>query len=269
MKMLRDKLCGFIRDTRPLATIMILLMLSACANADKVQETSAQHDPNPAAKENVSPDNASADNGGTVKESIRYDELRKKITYGMATLHEVRQALTEDDVGALTNTVHALYSMKWHRGVINLLYDVWKLEKNKYPELAWDLLEKAPVRIALASTINRIQILNTDEYKAYIRSHENDEHEFHRAQVVVALGLNGDPVDLPYLKSMAEGDDVYVAQSAITGLALMANNQARDVLIELGKKYARDARGQLIREVLKKAYHWPPAKNQTETRPQG
>ena len=68
---------------------------------------------------------------------------------------------------------------------------------------------------------------------------------------------------------MAEGDDVYVAQSAITGLALMANNQARDVLIELGKKYARDARGQLIREVLKKAYHWPPAKNQTETRPQG
>ena len=38
----------------------------------------------------------------------------------------------------------------------------------------------------------------------------------------------------------------------------MANDQARDVLIELGKKYARDPRGKLIREVLKKAYHWPP-----------
>ena len=186
-----------------------------------------------------------------------YTELRQKITYGQATLAEVRSALTERDPAALTNTVHALYSMRWHRGVITLLYELWAFNKGLYPELAWDLIEKPPVRIALASTLNRIQVLDASEYKTYIRAHENDEHEFHRAQVVVALGLGGDPADVPYLEKMAAGDNAYVAQSAITGLGLMTNQKARDALIGLQEKFRTDPREPLIAEILQKAYHWP------------
>ena len=150
-----------------------------------------------------------------------YDVLREKITFGNANFSEVREALTEPDILNLTNTLHALYSMRWHRAVLHLLQNIWERKREKYPELAWDLLEKIPPRIALASTINRIRIFNTDEYKAYIRSHRYADHEFVRAQVVVSLGLNGDPDDVDYLVKMVNSSNHYVVQTAMTSLALM------------------------------------------------
>lgn len=186
--------------------------------------------------------------------------LQRKIIYGRATLAEVRQALTDRNIGEITNTLHALYSMRWHRGVIHLLYDMWDKRKKKYPELSWDIIDKAPARIALASTLNRIQVTGTEEYLAYIRSHEHDKRKFKRAQVVIALGFNGDPKDVAYIKSMAEGDDVYVAQSAITGLALMGHKPASDALIDLWFKYRHTPRGNLIQEVLRQAYNLTPHK---------
>lgn len=190
--------------------------------------------------------------------NINFEALHKKITYGTATYKEVLQALADHNVAALTNTIHALYSMRIYRNVHHLLYDMWNMEKDKHPELSWDLIAKAPARIALASTINRIQIKDTHEFKEYIRSHRDDEHEFHRAQVVVALGLNGDPVDIPYLQEMANRDNVYVAQSAITGLAFMNNIPARDALVEIWKGFKDAPRGDLILEVLERAYDWVP-----------
>ena len=187
-------------------------------------------------------------------DNYRY-QLLQKITYGNASLREVREALSDtDDVALLTNIIHALHSMRWNRGVVNLLDDIWLIHKNKYPELAWEQLAKVPVRIAVASTITRIQIFNTEEYKTYIREHKYDEHEFHRAQVTMSLALNSDPLDVPYLKEMADSESVYVTQTAITALGIMGNTQARDALYELAGKYRNDDRGRLIREVLLKAY---------------
>ena len=190
------------------------------------------------------------------REDERY-QLLQKITYGKATLNEVRRALSDtNDVAYLASAIHALYSMRWHRGVNIILNDLWLLNKNKHSDLAWEFLEKIPVRIALASTINRIRISNTQEFKQYIRNHKYDEHEFHRAQVVISLALNGDPVDVPYIKEMADTDNVYVGQSAITSLAIMGIPQAREALVELAKKYTDNDKGRLIREVMLRAY--PP-----------
>ncbi len=193
-----------------------------------------------------------------IKQEKYFDALHSKITSGTASFKEIRQALSDRNIAALTNTVHALYSMRIHRHVHKLLYDMWDLKKEKHPDLSWDLIAKAPTRIALASTISRIQISETHEYKNYIRSHKYDEHEFHRAQVVVSLGLNGDPVDVPYLKEMAESNNTYVVQSAITGLAFMNNIQARDALVEVWKNFQKDTRADLILDVLAKAYDWVP-----------
>ena len=57
--------------------------------------------------------------------ALDYDRLREKITYGKATIEEVRQALTEPNVVNLTNTLHALYSMRWHRAVLHLNQHIW------------------------------------------------------------------------------------------------------------------------------------------------
>ena len=145
--------------------------------------------------------------------------------------------------------------MRWHRGVVHLLTGMWSLDKQKYPELAWDLIAKPPVRIAIASTINRMKIVKTEPYQDYIRSHQQDPHEFNRAQVAVGLGFNGDPRDLPYLREMADGDNHYVAQSAITALSIFGGDKARDVLVELAQKHAGLPRGDLMRDLLKQAYN--------------
>ena len=224
------------------------------------------------AKVNPSSDNqpATDSNNKSSSSNVDYQLLRNKITYGKADYADVLSSLTEENAGGLTNTVHALYSMRWQRKVLHLIYDLWDLKTDLYPELNWKQIEKPPVRIALASTILRIQNLNalahpdSHMYKEYIRSHKYDEHEFNRAQVVVALGLAGDPVDVPYLKEMAAANNHYVTQSAITGLGLMKNKQASDALIELFNKYRNDARGNLILEMLAKAYNLHPTNLKTD-----
>jgi len=195
---------------------------------------------------------------GDSETTFDYDELREKITFGKATFAEVRQALTEPNVVNLTNTLHALYSMRWHRAVLHLNQHIWERKREKYPELAWDLLEKIPPRIALASTINRIRIFNTEEYKAFIRSHSYSDHEFIRAQVVVALGLNGDPKDIEYLVKMVNSNNRYVVQTAITSLAMLGHENAKKAMIILEDEYRDEPRGELLRELLKYAYKWQP-----------
>jgi len=185
---------------------------------------------------------------------VRFDELRLKIAYGRATLTEVKLALSDTEVAGLTNTIHALYSMRWHRGVIHLLDALWSGDRGDNPELAWEKIETVPVRIALASTINRIRIYDTQEYIEYIRHHAYDEHEFHRAQVVIALGLNGNPQDVSYIASMADGENHYVAQSAITALSLMNSHRARDAMIEIERKHRGTPRGDLLEELLLRFY---------------
>lgn len=202
------------------------------------------------------------DKSGTQAELITatdYAGLRKKITYGQAQLAEVYAALTEKDVAGLTNTMHALYSMRWHRGVYHLYQDLWHLRKNKHPQFAWETIATVPARLALASTINRAQIFNAHEFKDYLRAHKYDEHEFHRAQVIIALGLNGDPDDVDYLAEMAAMDNVYLSQSAITSLALMAHSKAQKAMEKLWIKHQGTPRGDLLLELLDKGYRVRPA----------
>ena len=184
--------------------------------------------------------------------------LRRKITYGDASLHDVLQALTDNDTRSLANTVHALYGMRIHRGVIHALDGLWKNDIERYPEFAWSAIKTDAVRIAIASTLNRIRIVETDEYLNFIRSKQNSDNSFNLAQVCIALGINGAPQDLDFLKRMAAGEDHYVAQSAITALSLFGGNRARDTLIDLAKSHRGSSRGDLITELLRKAYDWPP-----------
>lgn len=192
-------------------------------------------------------------------ENINYENLQKLISYGQANLHEVRQALTQPEAASLSNSINATFAMRWHRGVIHLLNGAWQLDQKKYPELAWEQLSKAPARIALASTINRIRITGTDEYLAYIRSYKYDEHEFNRAQVSIALGFNGAVQDIDYLKEMANGDNHYVIQSAITALGLMGGKQARNALVDLWKEHRGTNKGELVEELLLRAYNVIPS----------
>ncbi len=236
-----------------LIVIFLLLSLSACSNDDVETQNHDISKTQLPIEQNEEP--------VIHKNNINFELLHKKIAYGKASIAEVRQALTDKDIGNLTNVVHALYSMRWHRAVQNLLDDMWTTDTSQYPELSWELIGKTPVKLAIASTINRIKIIDTDEYKNYLYSHKEDEHEFHRAQVVIALAFNGDPADVEYLTTMADSDNHYVTQSAITGLAIMGGETAKKALGSLWKKHKENPRGKLIEEVLKNAYDVEPSLN--------
>ncbi len=219
-----------------------LLILTSCNDAHDV----SGNEQTPSGTENTQ-----------TKPDSYYQEIYRKIVTGQATLAEVKEALTDRDIAALTNTLHGLYAMRYHRGVIYLLSALWSGESSEYPELSWDLLDKTPTRLALASTLNRIYIGQTREYINFIREHKNETHEFHLAQVAIALGLNGDPSDVDYLKELASGDNIYVVQTALTALSLMNNPRARDALIYIEEKFSQDPRSNLATELLRQAYHWP------------
>ena len=225
--------------------MLALALLSACDKDTNTVNKSANSNQNQDSEAKVN--RVSGPN-------IQLDNARSKIVYGNASLAEVRQALADPDVANLTNTMHALYSMRWHRGVFKLLYKMWEFDSENYPELNWKEIRKEPVRLALASTLNRIQISDTKIFQDYIRSFKNHEHEFVRAQVTVALGFNGDPEDIAYLREMAEGNNDYVAQTAIAGLGLMNNDEAKNALIELGKRYQKTERGAVINGMLRDGY---------------
>lgn len=199
------------------------------------------------------------ENTQVTKKKIDYKLLNKKITFQKATLQEVKQALTNKEIGELTNTIHALYSMRWNNNVINLLDDMWKMNIAQHPELPWELIKKNPIKLAIASTINRIKTNNTDEYKKYIYSHKEDKHEFNRAQVIIALALNGNSNDVEYLEKMADSENHYIIQTAITGLGIMSSEKAKNALGILWKKHRENSRGKLIEEVLDYAYKVEPS----------
>jgi len=187
-----------------------------------------------------------------------YKGLRHDVMTGRGSLADARRLMTDRDPASLSNSIHSFYTMRRHRGVIHLLDGMWNLKKEKYPEIAWNAIAKAPARIALASTINRISVVGTDEQKKYIREHQTHKHEFVRAQVAVALGFNGEAIDLPVLQAMCDGENHYVAQSAITGLSLFGGEKAQNILIEMGEKHSGSPRGDLIYKMLKRAYEWSP-----------
>ena len=189
------------------------------------------------------------------------DLLLSKITRGTARFPEIRQALSRPDVGALCNILHAMHSMRGQRASMRLLRALWKEDTalpDRYPELAWSALGKVPVRLALASTLLRVGAPDPGQYLKYLLQHKYDTHEFHRAQVVIALGLHGNPDDVDYLLEMAGGEDPYVVQSAITGLGLMRSPKARQGLGTLWKSHRDTPRGTLIEEVLLHVYRVVP-----------
>ena len=233
--------------------ILFCLLVSSCSenNTNESKEK-------PEVKQQEISDSTSKNIPKKTRNNINHEVFYKKILYGKANLSDIRQALTDKDIGRLTNTIHALYNYRWHRGVTNLLDDMWALKKKNAPEISWELFEKIPIKLALASTINRIKIFNTEEYKNYLHKHKYDEHEFHRAQVIIALSFNADPKDVEYLEEMADGENHYVTQTAISGLGIMGGEKAKKALGKLWRKYKETSRGNLIEEVLLNAYGVTP-----------
>ena len=57
---------------------------------------------------------------------------------------------------------------------------------------------------------------------------------------------------------MVKSNNRYVTQTAITSLALLGHENAKDAMVELEDEYRDGPRGELLRELLEYAYKWVP-----------
>ncbi|MHC8441351.1 MAG: HEAT repeat domain-containing protein [Candidatus Eutrophobiaceae bacterium] len=188
-----------------------------------------------------------------------YAEWQKLIGASDAGFVDVLKALSDPQPGRLVNTVHLLWQMRWQPQSRTLLGSLWRDNgREQYPHISWELFAKPPVRLALASVLLRMRETDSGEYLDYLLEHREDQHEFNRAQVIVGLGLNGDPGDVPYLEERAEKDTDYVVQSAITALGLMDDAAARMALARLWKANRGEPKGNLAAQVLKNIYWVEP-----------
>lgn len=185
-----------------------------------------------------------------------FDSLYKKIVSGRATLREIEYSLSVGTLGDTANIVHALYTISTSIIVRKLLHDLWYEETARRPHIPWQRLKNPIVRVALASTIERMLPGASKEFLTYIRQQKDHEAYFVRAQVAVSLGLIGEQNDLPLLIDYLSDSSDYVFQSTVVGLAYMYNSGAKSALIRSLTEIASEHRRKLVREALLYTYDW-------------
>lgn len=197
---------------------------------------------------------ASPDTIGITKE--RFKELSFKLQFGAASLSNIVEALsyTENTI-ELYNFIDSLYELRTDIKVQALLLQLWERDKESLPNLAWEQISTAPVRIAVANNLNRIYAkFAEDEFSDYFRTFKYDKNLFIWSESILALGFNRDVKDIPYLVEMAQSEEHIINQSGISALAFMLRDEAKLELKRLAKKYYGTARGDFIIHVLKKGY---------------
>lgn len=197
----------------------------------------------------------------TIAEASRrahYDGLRQTIMQSKATIPTIVEALEQPYQLGVANTLYALHKMHFFRPVHHLMDALWQNNQSKYPNVNWAAINSDNGRIALATTLMRVKVKNTEEYIQYIRTHQDSEDPQVLSQVGMALGFNADINDLPYLERLAESDTPKIAEGAITGLSTFQGNKAKRVMIGLAKKYDGTARGKFLKQMLRDFYSWPP-----------
>ncbi len=187
-----------------------------------------------------------------------YDGLRQSIMQSTASLAAIVEALEQPYTLGVANTLYALHKMHFVRPVHHLLDALWQNNQSRYPNLNWEAINSNTGRIALATTLMRIKVKNTEAYIEHIRTHQDSEDPQVLSQVGMALGFNGEMNDLPYLERLAESETPKIAEGAITGLSTFQGNKAKRVMIGLAKKYEGTARGNYLKQMLRDFYGWPP-----------
>jgi hypothetical protein len=155
------------------------------------------------------------------------------------TLEGVKTRFREPREDYLYNTISWLIIKRGDADIMGFLEAVWGGDKARYPDLAWQTIETPTVRVALAQTLAQVYPKN-QSYKAYILKALDDSDHFVRSRAALALGVLGDPADIPKLETMARTADSRGSDMAIAALASMRRSDATAALDRLKKDFAAD-----------------------------
>jgi len=155
------------------------------------------------------------------------------------TVEEVKKRLREPREDYLYNTISWLIIRRDDPQIMELLKTVWARDKSGYPDLAWSELGSPVVRVALAQTLAQVYPKN-QSYKAYILKALDDRDPFVQSRAALALGVLGDPTDIPKLETMVRAADKHASEMAIVALASMRRSDANAALERLKKEFAAD-----------------------------
>lgn len=169
-------------------------------------------------------------NSGSAQQ-YSYDALQNRIIRGQAKFEEILYALTDDQPSRLSNVFHSLSLYRDDNRIFVLLTDIWKDNRTDHPELSWAAMSDPHARVALATTLARIDKDNYSGYYSYVMLNvQNDDSEV-RANSAIGLGFIGGDQDIGTLREMIISDPITgVAANAATALILIGTKAAEDAL---------------------------------------
>jgi HEAT repeat protein len=164
-----------------------------------------------------------------------------------------RKLLSVDDVFRLRNdSIPKLYDLSGDDELAAFLKVVWTLDRSKYPDLSWDLLDDPRVRIAFATfwgqylrdTTNDLQDIAAT--RRYAERYLHDPNYSVRADAIGYLGALGNDNDVPTLVEACSKDVLEVALNAAMGLTILMRNKAAPAL----KQYAGATQNPKVKEFI-------------------
>lgn len=165
--------------------------------------------------------------------------LMQKILKETVTKEEVVRAFENPREDDLATTASYLIRARGNQEIMQFLREVWQGNKNKYPSLAWQEIEKPRVRLMIAQTLAQVERRNR-EYYEYIKSNLKADNQLIKALASLALGVAGSDQDISALLELAKSPSAIVSVHAIQGLGALGTERSREALLQLKAEIGDD-----------------------------
>ncbi|MEQ1484221.1 hypothetical protein [Methyloglobulus sp.] len=142
-------------------------------------------------------------------------------------------------------TVDGIYNFINHLDLskenLNFVLDLWKQDKDKYPDLPWKLISEDISRIAIASNLiqGRRQCLidiDMDEPHDFVLAKSKSKDLSVKGRALSVIGLAGYESDIPYLASIVLDEQEGFAEGASLSIFFIGSSSALTSLDDLERK---------------------------------
>lgn len=170
------------------------------------------------------------------------------------TLTRILESGNIDEISRAMNEVKRQH---YKGDIIPFIVDLWLLDREKRPDLPWDTIETAPVRLEVA------HILVQSVRNGYVEIDTAPMHAFARSQVVngmpqdivvammVLLTIN-DSSDIPLLKEVALKENPITFRMSVIAISEMCDQEAREVALS---ELADSIRDKVFMQYLEDSRH--------------
>ncbi|MDH3973936.1 MAG: hypothetical protein OEV42_06615 [Deltaproteobacteria bacterium] len=180
---------------------------------------------------------------------------------------ELISVINTKNVDSVIEALNKVNKMRYQGEILPLIKDLWGGNKDKYPELSWETINKNIVKVKIAGVLlqakrNKKIDVDTEEIRKYVTEYIVSDDVHLSINAMLALSIIDDERDVENIFSVAKQQKKVTFRTSISTLSLMCNKAASDALDELEKIVKSNELKLIIIETrkgsseFKKNTHW-------------